>query len=252
MQALLNNINEEVKPDDIDLTSFKIQPEINKDIWLDENTLKPEVRKQLLKIADNFMESLDIPWVDYTDVLFTGSLANYNWSKFSDIDLHVLLNKSEITENKELADEYLTAKKHNWNDKHDITIYGFDVECYAQDINEKHTSSGVYSVENSKWLVKPSKENPKLDKEMIKSKASAIMSSIDKIVSLNSKGKHEEVISNYEKLWEAIKKMRQAGLDRSGEYSYENIVFKVLRRTNYLDKLSDIKVDSFDKLNSIK
>ena len=46
---------------------------------------------------------------------------------------------------------------------------------------------------------------------------------------------------------EKIRKMRQAGLDREGEYSFENIAFKVLRRTEYLDKLSEIETRAYDK-----
>ena len=41
--------------------------------------------------------------------------------------------------------------------------------------------------------------------------------------------------------------MRQNGLDREGEYSFENIAFKVLSRTMYLDKLSEIETKAYDK-----
>lgn len=251
VERYLDKIAEKVEPEDIDLSSFETQKTLNTKIWTPEGNLKPEVREQLLKIADDFKESLNIPWVEYIDVTFTGSLANYNWSKFSDIDLHIILNRSEISENMELVDEYLDAKKNIWNDEHDIKIYGYDVECYAQDSTEKHTSSGVYSVENNKWVVKPSKEKPEIDKKMVKRKASQIMSKIDDIANLNGKGKHEDVIKQYEILWDKVKKMRQAGLDREGEYSYENIVFKVLRRTEYIEKLINIKLNSYDKINSI-
>lgn len=251
IERYLDKLTEKVEPEDIDLSSFETQKTLNPKIWTPEGKLKPEVREQLLKIADDFKEFLNIPWVEYTDVAFTGSLANYNWSKFSDIDLHIILNRGDIDENRELVDEYLDAKKDIWGDEHNIKIYGYDVECYAQDANEKHTSSGVYSVENDKWMVKPSKEKPQIDKGMVKRKASQIMSKIDQIISLNGKGKHEDVIKQYEVLWDKVKKMRQAGLDREGEYSYENIVFKVLRRTGYIEKLIDTKIDSYDKINSI-
>jgi len=41
--------------------------------------------------------------------------------------------------------------------------------------------------------------------------------------------------------------MRQAGLDEVGEFSVENMVFKVLRRNGMLERLSDIKTVSYDK-----
>jgi hypothetical protein len=251
IEQYLDKIAEKVEPEEIDLTSFEIQRTLNPKIWTPEGKLKPEIRQQLLKIADDFLESLEIPWVDSHDVTFTGSLANYNWSEYSDVDLHVLINRSQVADKPELVDEYLAAKKSIWNDEHDIRIYGYEVECYAQDINEEHTSSGVYSVEDDKWLVKPSKEKPQIDKKMVKRKASQIMSKMDDIIELNNKGQHEEVLREYEKLWEKVKTMRQSGLDRAGEFSYENIVFKVLRRTGYIEKLIDTKIDSYDKINSI-
>lgn len=247
----LNMIQENINPENIDLSSFETKKSLNNHIWDENGKLDKKVRTKLLKIADDFKESLEIPWVDYTDVILTGSLANYNWSKFSDVDLHILLNKSEISDNKELADEYLSSKKKEWNDTHDIKIHDFDVELYAQDINEKHTSSGVYSVYNNKWVIVPSKDKPKIDKAMVRRKSSDIMNSIDYIVKLNKRGDHTKVLELYEKLWDKIKTMRQAGLDRDGEFSYENIVFKVLRRTGYTDKLIDTKTDSYDKLNSL-
>jgi hypothetical protein len=252
IEQYLGDINEKVNPEDVDLSSFEVQKSLNPKIWGSDGKLNPDVKKQLLIIAEDFMDSLDIPWVEYSDVIFTGSLANYNWSEFSDIDLHVLLNRASISDNSELVEEYLANKKKIWNDEHDIKIHGYDIECYAQDANEKHTSSGVYSIERDKWLVIPSKEKPRIDKNMVKRKASDIMSKIDEIIDLNSKGKHQDVLTQNEILWDKIKKMRQSGLDRAGEFSYENIVFKVLRRTGYLEKLNDVKIDSYDTLNSIK
>jgi len=247
----LVKISEKVNPEDVDLSSFKIQPVLNQKVWGSDGKLKPEIRKQLLIIAEDFMESLDIPWVEYSDITFTGSLANYNWSNYSDIDLHVLINRDDVSENRDLSDEYLAAKKSIWNDEHDIKIYGYQVECYAQDINEEHTSSGVYSILNNKWLIIPSKDKPKIDKNLVKRKSAQIMSKIDDIIMLNKKGKYKDVITQYELLWDKIKSMRQAGLDRTGEYSYENITFKVLRRSGYIEKLIDTKLDSYDKMNSL-
>jgi hypothetical protein len=248
----LGNISEKVNPEDVDLSSFAVQKTLNPKIWGPKGILKPEVRKHLIKIAQDFLEFLDTPWVEYVDIIFTGSLANYNWSNFSDIDLHILINRGEINDNLELVDEYLSAKKKLWINDHKIKIYGFDVECYAQDVNEEHASSGVYSILNNKWLVIPSKEKPQLDKTMIKRKAALIMSKIDDIVKLNTDGKYNDVLSEYKILWDKIKKMRQSGLDRAGEFSYENIVFKILRRTDYIEKLTNTKLDAYDKLNSIK
>ena len=41
--------------------------------------------------------------------------------------------------------------------------------------------------------------------------------------------------------------MRSSGLARGGEFSTENLVFKVLRRTDLLRKMNDLNVNSIDK-----
>ena len=58
---------------------------------------------------------------------------------------------------------------------------------------------------------------------------------------------YDKTIRMIKNMKEKIKKMRQTGLDREGEYSFENIAFKVLRRTMYLDKLSEIETKAYDK-----
>ena len=252
IEQYLSKLSEKVNPEDVDLSSFEVQNSLNPKIWTPEGKLKPEIRQQLLIIADDFMEYLDVPWVDSVDVTFTGSLANYNWSEYSDVDLHVLVKYTQIADNADFVREYLAAKKAIWNDEHDIKIYGYEVECYAQDVDEEHTSSGVYSVEDDKWLVKPSKMKPNIDKAMVKRKASQIMDKIDDIIALNKKGSHEEVLKQYEVLWAKVKKMRQSGLDRAGEFSYENLVFKVLRRNKYMENFIETKIDSYDKINSMQ
>jgi hypothetical protein len=57
--------------------------------------IKPEVRKALLKIAYEFIQSLDVK-TPIVDIIFTGSMANYNYTDQSDIDLHILYDFDEV------------------------------------------------------------------------------------------------------------------------------------------------------------
>ena len=59
------------------------------------------------------------------------------------------------------------------------------------------------------------------------------------------------LIGKIEKLREKIKKMRSAGLSEKGEFSTENIVFKVLRRTEYMGRLLDLQTKAYDLSLSI-
>jgi hypothetical protein len=244
-------ILEKLNPEDVNLDSFEIKPKLNPKLWATENKIRPEVRKQLLKIADDFFESLDIPWVEIKDVRLTGSLANYNWSKFSDVDLHVIIDYKDVNDDVDLVKEYLKLKKDSWNDLHDLTVNDYDVELYAQDYKEPHVASGVYSLEDNEWIKKPKKQKPKYDKEVVKQKAADIIDEIDEIEDLFKAEKYDDVMKAYQPLWDKIKDMRKKGLTHSGEYSIENIVFKVLRRGEYLERLTDLKNRAYDSINSI-
>tara|TARA_Y100000389_G_scaffold42432_2_gene37142 strand:+ start:630 stop:1679 length:1050 start_codon:yes stop_codon:yes gene_type:complete len=232
---------------EIDLSGFKMNDELNPKVWDDEK-MKPEVRKTLLKIADDYFESLGLVDVDIEDVTMTGSLANYNWSKYSDVDLHILVDYKDIPVDEDLVLDFLKSKSSAWNKEHDIQIYGFDVELYVQDITEKHTSSGVYSVLNDEWNIRTEKQKVTIDKKSVRDKANKVMDRIEELYDdLDEDRDYKSIVKRAEKLTDKIKKMRQCGLDSVGEFSVENMAFKVLRRNGMLDRLYDIKNLAYDK-----
>lgn len=221
------------------LDSFRVHDELNPVVW-DDDHMRPRVRRRLLEIADLFKDHLGVP-VKVRDVWLTGSLANYNWSQYSDIDLHLLLDFSEVDEDEELVRELMLAKKSVWNDKHDVRIGPFEVELYAQDVKEPHEATGVYSVKNDRWLRRPPKEDPEIDLVAVKRKAKEMMRRIDRALDDPDCG-HRCLV----KTMDRVKKMRKSGLEAGGEYSTENLAFKVLRRNGYLERLSeerDLRLD---------
>ena len=243
----------------IDLSGFKMQDELNPKIWSLPNEkymgdpdgqvykMKPDVKKTLLKIADDYFESLELPGVDIEDVTMTGSLSNYNWSKYSDVDLHIVVDYDDLPMERELVQDFFKSKSSNWNKEHDVKIYGYDVELYVQDINEPHHSTGVYSILNNEWNIKPEKKEISFNDKSVKEKAERLMDRIEEIYDEMDEVGNEETIERVNKLTEKIKKMRQSGLESGGEFSVENIVFKVLRRNGMLDRLYDIKTVAYDK-----
>lgn len=252
-----NNLTEATESD-VNLSSFKPKKELNEKFWVN-NRLKPIVRKRLLKIADDFIDFLKVDIKKVEDILFLGSLANYNWSSYSDVDLHLLVDFETINKDVELVRDYFETKKKVWNEEHDnLKIFGFPIEVYVQDKNDENASVGVFSLEKNKWLTKPEVIDDKdFDKKKIKEKAAAIMTDIDDLLSKYKKKpsfNELNIISNkVKKLYDKIKKMRKVGLaSEKGETSVGNIVFKVLRRNGYMEKLVDLKTLTYDKINSIK
>ena len=214
-------INDIIEKENIDLSSFKIKDTLNPKIFDREQEMHKEVRKRLLMIADDFFETLDIGWVEISDIILTGSLANFNWSRFSDVDLHILVDFGEVDENEELVRSYFNSKKNLWNEKHNITVKGYDVEVYLQDEDEPHIASGVYSVMWDKWNVKPIKEDFKIDTKKVKEKANSIIDTIKHFFELYKGGDYDKLIRTIKNLKEKIKKFRDDELHHK-EIAYDN------------------------------
>jgi len=205
----------------------------------------------LVEISDQFIDFWVVEFFIH-DIILTGSLANYNWSEYSDVDLHILVDVTELGESKVLIDivkEFFDAKKNVWNEKHNVKIKGFDVELYVQDINEPHVSSGVYSVLNNEWVVEPSMQKESIDTQKILDKGEYFAKQIDKLI--NDYRQNKDISNEEETLRDKLKKFRKSGLEGGGEYSYENLTFKLLRRNGYIEKLMNLRNDVIDKKLSV-
>lgn len=237
------------------INSFYLQDTFNPDLWDNANnpkivSLKPEIRERLLKVANLFIEYLDTD-LFIQDIIFVGSLVGYNWSEFSDFDIHVLIDLNE-SENKKLTEELFRLKKTVFNAAHDIRIKGYETELFVQDSNEENSIQGVYSLLNNKWLKKPQKENFKVDKKKLMSKVNQWMDIIDGVLENAEDEDLEDAVKLVKKYREKLRKYRTCGLQKEGEYSYENLVFKFLRRNGYIAKLENFKNEFVDKKLSLE
>ena len=212
---------------------------LNPSIWATENSIKPEVLNALLKVANTFYKDTELT-VPLEDIYFLGSTAGYNWTPTSDIDLHLVVDFDKIGDDEELVKQYVDGLKSKWNQAHDIKIGNHPVEVYIQDKKEVNKSQSVYSLMKNDWVKKPKHEDIKVDKDAIKKKYKQFVESINAAI-------QEQDIDKIKKLIKRIYDMRQAGLDKSGEYSTENLVFKLLRSTGYINKLRDTVTQLTDK-----
>ncbi|MDB3870536.1 hypothetical protein N9322_01145 [bacterium] len=229
------------------LNSFQVHEELNPDIWFLNNgsyKMKPEIRDSLLAIVEDFSNFVDVN-MDIEDITLTGSLSNFNWSSFSDVDLHMLLDFDGDKDS--LLKKYLDSRRIIWNSLRDIEVKGFEVEMYVQDMDEPHFASGVYSVMFDEWIVEPKLENVVLDSHKILSKSKQWMEAIDNIEDNLERAEDESLMLAIDEVKKKLKKYRGSGLKDKGEYSYENLSFKFLRRNGYLGKLNDIKNKLIDK-----
>jgi hypothetical protein len=199
---------------------------LNPKLW-DQGTLKPEIKSKLIEIAQAFEKFIGID-IDVAEYTVTGSNANYTWTEYSDLDLHLIVPGTPTESERELY----SAKKALWSEQHDITIKGLPVECYVQGADEPHHSTGVYSLSNDQWLIEPKKVKPKVDDAAVEAKKDGVMRDIE--LALLSKD-----INKLRTVKEKITKMRKAGLERAGEWSVENLVFKILRNLGLIDQITE-------------
>lgn len=209
---------------------------LNPEIW-DNFELKTEVRDKLLEIANAFIEYAEIPLEGVKDIVLTGSSANYNYTPFSDLDLHIIVDYDTLHKDCPLVDGYLRSTKSKFNADHDITIYGIDVELYAEDMNHGGVSNGLFSVLNNEWVRKPEKIEPTDNDSAVNAKYMEFQVAIDKVTT------KEEA----EKIKDDMYIMRLTGLRDEGEFSTENLAFKKLRDTGYLDKINKIIQETTDR-----
>lgn len=229
-----------------DRWGFQVKKSLNTKIW-NKGKLNPKIKSLLMEIAYDFLDE-DRDIVKVTDVTITGSLANFNWSKYSDIDLHILANYGSQAGIKKKLFDY---KRKMWNKQHDVKIEGFDVEVYVQDHKEPHYSTGVYSVMHDKWLVEPSIKADAFDMRAVVRKANCIADKIDGVKELIDASQFKEAIDTASSIMSRLKKQRSAGLASGGEFSTENLAFKLLRRRGDVERLLELKSEAYDCTKSI-
>jgi len=160
-----------------------VNDELNPSLWdkqKAEYNLKNEVNEALDKITEAFVEFLDLSNFTVEDIVLTGSNVNYNWTPDSDLDVHLIVNFDRLRKvHGPLIKGYSDAKRLLWNDLHDIKINGYQVEMYIEDSNEKHVSTGIYSIEKNKWIIVPERVNVKIDTKELSAKVESFTKMIN-------------------------------------------------------------------------
>ena len=199
---------------------------LNPKIW-NGDELDLEVSAKLEQIAEAFVKfiGIDLAVTDYT---ITGSNANYTWTEHSDLDLHIIV-KGTVTDAER---ELYNAKKALWAEQHKITVKGLPVECYVQGEEEEHHSTGVFSIAKDRWLVEPKKIKPEVDDSAVERKKDSIIHDIETAMLSRD-------LERMRRVKERVTEMRKAGLERAGEWSVENLVFKILRNLGLIDTVTE-------------
>jgi predicted nucleotidyltransferase len=216
---------------------------LNPDFWTSEKQLKPEVRVALLKIGQTFFKNSGLK-VHVRDIIFLGSSANYNWTPTSDCDLHLLIDFNDLKMPFEQAKQYTKSISKKWNEETDISIKNHNVEVYIQDVSEKNEATGIYSLIQNKWIKEAMPQNIILNKTLIQEKYTTWVNRILNSISSNN-------IDVMKKTMDDLTIMRQTGLSAAGEFSTENLVFKILRQRDVIGKLKNALQKKNNELLSV-
>ena len=213
-------------------------------LWDENKKLNPNVRTTLLRIAFDFYTDTELT-TPIQDVYLLGSTANYNWTPSSDMDVHILVDNTPLNMTPENAEKFFRALVGKWNLEHDITVKGHPVELYLQDVKETNASTGVYSLVHDAWVKEPNPEQINVDKDLVQKKYTVWVQKIEDAIKSSDEKKLKRIL-------EKLREYRQAGLDEQGEFSAENLVFKILRSRGFLDKLKDGYNQIYDKKATVK
>ena len=239
---------QEIIDDGIDFSSLEMKDELSTALW-QGGELKEEMLHRLSQLANDFMAHLNLD-VNVQDVLLVGSMAGYNHSKYSDIDLHLVLDFSEISSDKDLLRKYFMLAKSKWNKSRSVMLSGHDVEIYVEDIDDERIPSATYSIKRDEWINQPSKEDLTIDYEGVTKKVNEKMSEVDELQSLYEDGEYKQAYEFGKDLRAKLRNFRQAGLDNDGEFSNENLAFKVLRRSGVFDRMNEYVKKAYIEMRS--
>ena len=196
----------------------------------DGDDMRPEVRAKLLEIAETFVRYLEIPDFEVIDIVLTGSMANYNWTDYSDFDIHVITRYADL-QCDDLAEAFYRAKKTIWNTDHDITVRGHEAELYVEDADKPPVSGGVYSLRDDVLIKEPGYERPDVNDTAVVAKVQDLVKQIE--VAMQSADDPEDL----RRITDKLRRMRRTGLDRHGEFGVENLAFKTLRNMGLIADL---------------
>jgi predicted nucleotidyltransferase len=227
---------------------------LNSKLFTKDEMLKDKVHDKLLEIVDTFLADLEEQDVKIKvdDILLIGSNASYNYTKDSDIDLHIIANTKAVNYPAELGTVIYSAYRSLFNKSLDISIYDIPLEIFVETEESARVSNGVYSVKKNKWIKKPVQEAiPEYDKDALDKLVSEWEDKCKKLIADIKADKLDDEKKVVKMLEDIYEKLRKKGVAK-GEYAIENLAFKELRNKGYLDRLKDYRNELTSKRLSLE
>ncbi len=243
---MYSRVLKHIKPKDLRETlTLRFKEVLNPVFWIGDS-LKPEVRETLMKFAKAFADYVHLEERAITDIILLGGNAGYNYTPFSDLDVHLVIDPKYVPDcDPDFLDHYYMDKKTLWELTHNVKVYGVKAEPYVERPGvTRKKSQGVYSLLKQTWIQKPEKFSGELDQRELEKKVEHFKHRIDVLVKSEKPDALTELVRQ-------LRGARSSSLLKYGEYGFENMVFKELRNTGYIDKVRSAVVNLKSKSLSL-
>lgn len=205
----------------------------------DGEELRPEVKETIEKIANTFVQELNDDGIRFTlkDIVLLGSNVSYNYTKDSDLDIHLIADSNGLECPDDLYPLLYSAYRSIFNKNYEIKIRDIPAEIYVEMDEPQAMSNGIYSLNNG-WIKKPEqKAIPELDREafdkLFKEWEDKYFDLLERI--------NEELSDDIYDFIEDLYDLRKESIASEGEYGLGNLVFKEFRNLGYLDNLKELR-----------
>lgn len=208
---------------------------LNPKLWQGD-ALLPQVHVKLLQHAQEFIKSLDLDKLPLVDIIITGSNTAMTYTPQSDLDLHIIVNMSEIYGGGPMVEKFLDSKKRLWNTTYDVELYGIPVEIYVED-DDDTVRGNKYSLVTNQWRQRVPITKTQYDDRSVRAKSQYIQRQIERSLD------RADDTDDLKRIMTRLKVYRQSGLDLHGEFSTENLVFKSIRNAGLLDRIRERQIE---------
>ena len=220
---------------------IELHSELNPQLW-ENGQLRPEIAQHLLKIAEDFIEFVDVP-LEVEDIIVAGANANYTYTEYSDLDLHVVVDYAKVSCDREAA-ELFDSKRLLYKQRYKIKVLDIPVEPGIED-SRNPTVSAAYSILNKEWIRPPVKELPFYDEAEVKEVTEQWKDIIRLAMRTGNLGICRTVLK-------MLRKFRKIGLaSKQGEFSIPNLVYKSLRNGKTIEGMQTLVDKLHDQTLSV-
>lgn len=211
--------------------------ELNPLFWQQEQ-LDPTIQKKLQRIGTIYFHEIvrAIPGVKLKDILFIGGMANYFYNSDSDIDIHLLIDTSNLSYSDDFINHYLIYINKYWSTKK-IMLSNYRIELGAY--TDSNSAGGIYSILTNQWLTPPTRATINFSKETLKGVVEQHHHELMQLQDAYAMFPTTFDCAKFTRFLGDMSRSRSEGLRREGLTSIENFAYRVMRNLHELESASN-------------